>query len=501
MTSGRILPFDTPDLVPKSSNAIAALLVGCSMITSTTFGYDGSMINGLNILPSYNDYFHLNTATTALNTATLYLGGSLAGFVWGTVTDWTGRRPALFWAAILTLVAVVLQTAAQNVGMFIFARVLIGFGTTASGITGPAFLAETLPWRQRAWGLGIFNDFYYVGGLLAAGVTYGTARIEGTWSWRLPSLIQGVFSLGCLTILPFVPESPRWLVARGRAAEALHVLARANARGDEADAVVLVQFQEICDTLEYERHEDAQLSLRQILRNAGARRRLIISATCAFFSTLAGNIIASYYLGTMLDNAGITNTTTQLQINIILNAWCLVVSIFGTLYADKLGIKTTALVSTGVATVAILLVGALTKLYGTSEYTPGIYATVAMIFIFMGAYSFGWTPLLYLVPAEILNYRIRASGMGFFNFVLNSTALWGVFAFPFALDGIGWKTYMINGTWDVLVLAFVWWYWVEIKGLTLEEIDAVMDGVKHSDAPDVELVEKGDVKGVTGPSS
>jgi hypothetical protein len=145
-------------------------------------------------------------------------------------------------------------------------------------------------------------------------------------------------------------------------------------------------------------------------------------------------------------------------------------------------------------TIALYLVGALTALYGDSNYSSGVYATVAMIFIFMGAYSFGWTPLLYLVPAEILNYRIRANGMSFFNFVLNATALWGVFAFPFALSDIGWKTYMINATWDVLVFGFIAWYWVEIKGMTLEEIDEVFDGVKHSDVPDVEVAQKGEVQ-------
>lgn len=128
--------------------------------------------------------------------------------MWGGVTDAIGRRPSLFWAAVLTVIAVALQTAAQNVGMFIFARVLIGFGTTASAITGPVYLAETLPWRSRAWGLGVFNDFYYVGGLVAAGVTYGTQDMSGNWSWRLPSLIQGASSLGCILILPFLPESP-----------------------------------------------------------------------------------------------------------------------------------------------------------------------------------------------------------------------------------------------------------------------------------------------------
>lgn len=119
--------------------------------------------NGLNILPSYTDYFHLTAATTGLQTASVFIGGVIAGLTWGFVTDWLGRRVALFWAAIITIVAVVLQTAAQDNAMFIIARILIGFGTTASGCSGPPFLAETLPLHQRGYGIGLFNDCYYVG--------------------------------------------------------------------------------------------------------------------------------------------------------------------------------------------------------------------------------------------------------------------------------------------------------------------------------------------------
>ena len=124
------------------------------------------MINGLNILPSYNNYFNLDTVTTGLNTSSVFLGGCIAGLTWGKVTDALGRRPALFWAAALTLVAVLLQAAAQNIAMFVIARILIGLGTGGSGLAGPAYLAETLPLHWRAWGVGIFNDCYYVGGCL-----------------------------------------------------------------------------------------------------------------------------------------------------------------------------------------------------------------------------------------------------------------------------------------------------------------------------------------------
>lgn len=125
--------------------------------------------NGLNILPAYTNYFalELNTATLALNTASVWIGGCIASFTFNKLTDIIGRRAALFHAAVITLIAVILQTAAQNVAMFVVARILIGFGTSASGLCGPAYLAETLPLKWRAWGLGLFNDFYYVGTLLS----------------------------------------------------------------------------------------------------------------------------------------------------------------------------------------------------------------------------------------------------------------------------------------------------------------------------------------------
>ena len=177
----------------------------------------------------------------------------------------------------------------------------------------------------------------------------------------------------------------------------------------------------------------------------------------------------------MLTQAGVTDPNTQLEVNIILNAWCLVISIIGTSMANKLGRRNLAACSTSLLTLFIFLVGALTKLYGDSDNQSGIYGTVAMIFLFQGAYSFGWTPLTVLYPPEVLSYSIRSAGMGLYTFLTNGLGLMVTFAFPFALDRIGWKTYMINGAWDVLELLFVLTYWIETKGRTLEEIDESLD--------------------------
>ena len=99
----------------------------------------------------------------SLATAALWIGGAIAGLTYGKVTDVIGRRYALFWAAVMTMASVVLQTAAQNTAMFVIARILVGYGTSASTLTGPTYLAETLPYHWRAWGLGVLNVCYYVG--------------------------------------------------------------------------------------------------------------------------------------------------------------------------------------------------------------------------------------------------------------------------------------------------------------------------------------------------
>lgn len=121
------------------------------------------MMNGLNILPSYTDYFTLTTATLSLNTASVWMGSGIAGLLYAKVSDWIGRKWALFFGALLTIIGVILQTAAQNVAMFVIARIIIGFGTGSSSIAAPVYLAETVPVKLRAVALALVYDFWYVG--------------------------------------------------------------------------------------------------------------------------------------------------------------------------------------------------------------------------------------------------------------------------------------------------------------------------------------------------
>ncbi|KAI2469087.1 putative hexose carrier protein [Annulohypoxylon bovei var. microspora] len=477
--------------VPESTLTLSFLLVLCSTVQSATNGYDGSMLNGLNILPSYTDYFQLTPATTGLNTASVFIGSTFGTLVSGVMADKLGRRITILWASVFTLIGVALQTAAQNIAMFVVARIILGFGSALSGVASGVYLSEAFPSRWRAWGVGLLNDFYYVGALIAAGVTLGTGQWQSTWAWRLPSLIQGVFSVLCIAILPFVPESPRWLVHEGYFEYARTSVAQTNTNGNLQDPVAVAIYKEIIDALAWEKKEGRTMSPKEIFKTPTARRRLLIGMSAGPFSCIAGNIIASYYLGNELAMAGITDSTDQLKANVVLNVFCLLCSLAGSYLSSEVGRKPTAIISQTLLIIFLFVIGGLTKIYNDNPAAASqslVYGNVAVIFLFQGAYSLAWTPLLYLYPPE---YSIRANGLAFSALSLNLLACVLVNVMPIGLANIGWKMYIINGSWDVIVLILIVVFWIETKGRTLEEIDAIFDGEKHSSVPDVEMVRTG----------
>lgn len=283
------------------------------MAQTTTNGCDGTMLNGFNILPSYNNYFQLTNATKGLNTASIFIGGLLGLIGSGMLADRLGRRPAIFWGSLVTITGVILQTAAQNVAMFVIARIVLGWGGAISGVAGAVYLSETFPARWRAFGVALLNNFYYVGAFFAALVTLGASHLDSTWSWRTPSLFQATFSILSIAMLPFIPESPRWLIRQGSYDEARLAVAQTNSDGDIMDPITTDIYKQIVDTLEWERKEGQTMSVMEIFKTPMSRKRALIGGSVFPFSCIAGNVLASYYLGAELETAGIHNSGDQLK--------------------------------------------------------------------------------------------------------------------------------------------------------------------------------------------
>lgn len=127
------------------------------------------MMNALNILPSYTEYFHLTSATIGLNSGIVWIGAIVGSILLAKVPDYIGRKPAMFYSALVAIVGSGLQAASQNIAMFLAARFILGLGVGGTYVAAPLLIAETLPLKYRSIGLGAFTDFYYVGGLLSSG--------------------------------------------------------------------------------------------------------------------------------------------------------------------------------------------------------------------------------------------------------------------------------------------------------------------------------------------
>ena len=426
-------------------------------------------------MPTYANYFTLTTATKSLNTAISYVGGATLALFAGPLADWRGRRECIFYSAIVTLIGGVIQGAAQNIGMFIAGRFLVGGGMAIGQTAAPTLVAETTPVKYRAFALGLYYAFWGVGTLIASGVCYGTQAIDSTYAWRIPSLLQAAPSIFVFVLLLAIPESPRWLISRDRHDEAQEILTIVN--GSSRDAVQ-VQYREIVDTIAFEKARE--LTVLQALSQKANRKRLAITSTFSIIVMLPGTNIVTFYFGDILSGAGIEEPTTQLQVNVILTSWTLVVAVVASWYADWLGRKTLCSLSLVGQIITLFLLAGLTALYGESTNNSGIYGTIAMIFLYNATYAWGITPLTVLYPPEVLSFDIRAVGMGIYTFTTKLCGLLVTMAVPFGLEAIGYQFYIVNACADVLMVAGVMIWWVETRGLTLEEVDRVFDGEKRN---------------------
>ncbi|KAI0287509.1 hexose transporter [Russula brevipes] len=447
------------------------------LITSSNNGYDGSMMNALQAEGTWNAYFHNPNGGRLGVLNAIQNIGSLAAYPFAPhFSDGIGRRYTVALGAIIMLIATAVQTAAHSIGMFIGARFLIGFGLTFASTAAPMLVTEVAYPLYRAPITSMYNTLWYSGAIVAAWTTYGTQYMTTTWAWRLPSLFQGLPPLVQVLLIWFVPESPRWLLSKGRKEEALQILAYYHADGNEKDLLVVYEYEEIKASIERDQLNEKNVGWMSLFSTPGNLKRLRIFIALAFFSQWSGNGLVSYYLTKVLNNIGITKPSTQLLINGILQLWNLFWAIVGSLLCDRVGRRTLFLVSSAGMFVWFTLQTITTARYLSTLNDAAAHAVIAFIFLFYAFYDLAFSPLIVSYTVEILPYPIRAKGLTLFYFMMSCALIFNQYANPIAMEHISWKYYIVYCVLLAFEFVYLYLFLVETRGLSLEETAALFDG-------------------------
>ncbi|CCM04885.1 uncharacterized protein FIBRA_07081 [Fibroporia radiculosa] len=328
----------------------------------------------------------------------------------------------------------------------------------------------------RAQLTSLYNSLWYTGNIVASWTTFGTSNISTTWSWRIPSILQGLPSAFQFFLVLLAPESPRWLISKGKDAQALKTLAYYHADGNELDPLVQYEFQEIKAAIDLDKQSANNIGWRSLVATPGNRKRVIIIVAIAWFSQWSGNGLVSFYLNKVFDTIGITSPTVQLLITGILAIWNLFWAVFASFLVDRAGRRVLFLTSAAGMVVFFSMQTVCSAQFALHGNTAAAHAVIAFIFLFYAAYDIAFTPLIVSYTVEILPYSLRAKGFNVFNFVVSLSLIFNQYVNPIALQNIAWKYYIVYCCWLAFEFGFLYFMIIETKNRTLEETAALFDG-------------------------
>ncbi|ROV87856.1 hypothetical protein VSDG_09540 [Cytospora chrysosperma] len=461
------------------------------MVASATTGYDAMLVNTSQQFQRWELYFgpdisDNNKLGTLIN---MFNIGSIVSFlITPYVADHFGRKIAIVLGCVFMIAGGCLTAFCSTFSVYISGRFVLGFGNSLAQMASPLLLTEICHPQHRGPVTAIYNCLWNLGALLVSCIGWGTAYIDNDWSWRSITLMQTVPSLIQLTFIWWLPESPRYLLNKNRDDEALLVLSRHHAGGNIHNSVVQFEFQEIKQTIKMDRDADKSTSYLDFFRTKGNRWRLSIIVSLGVISQYSGNALFSNYINIIYEAAGITLQSQKLAMSTGKTILDLIVTIIAALNVDRFGRRPLFLISTSGMVVAFACWTVTGAIYENSDLTSirSGYAQLVFIWIFGIFYDLGFSGLLVAYALEILPFHLRAKGMMIMNMTVQAVLAVGNQTNKIAWDNLPnhWMFMLFYTCWDVVELIFVWFFYIETKRPTLEEVARIFDGdqaVAHVD--------------------
>lgn len=447
-----------------------------SVCTLVAGGFDGTMMNNLQTLPSWKSYFN-NPTGAALGTLNVWLSVAAPfGFVFCILfAEYLGRKKIVILGNFILIFGALLQGLAKNIPMFIAGRFFIGLGGISVYGAAP-LLSETAYPTQRSQLTSFLAASFPLGSFTAALVTWGpynTSMKYNNWAWRLPSILQIIYPIFSIIAVYFGPESPRWLIANGKEEEATKILVKYHGGGDAESPLVKFELSEIKAAIALEKSVQNP-PWKEFFRTKANRHRLAIICSLPIMQQFCGNALISYYLTLILDNIGFTKTTDQLKINLGLTAYGLVWAYGVSTVCGRF--KRTRLLMTSYGSMCFfftiwIILQALNQKKDFKDKSLGI-AIIAMIYLYQGCYHIS-TPIAVTYATEVLPFNLRGRGFIIYQMCGTMAGYFNTYANPIAMAAIEWKYYIVWCVWLLVQVCIVYFFFPETWGHALEEIAMV----------------------------
>ncbi len=474
----------SPSPTPASSQSAhrkATALAVAAAVGGFLFGFDSSVINGA--VDAIEGQFALDATVTGLVVAVALLGCALGAWSGGKLADRWGRTHVMLLGAILFFVSSILSAIAWSAWDLALWRFMAGVGIGIASAIAPAYIAEIAPAAMRGR-LGSLQQLAITVGIFAAllsdqilATSAGSAANElwlgwEAWRWMflvavVPAAVYGFLAIG-------MPESPRFLVTRGKDAEARKVLSSVLGPDEDVDDRIAQIHRSISED-----EENAQLGSIKGDR-LGLKPIVWVGIVMAIFQQFVGINVIFYYSTTLWQAVGFEESQA-FTVSTITSVTNVAVTFIAIALIDKVGRRPLLLIgSAGMAVSLGVMAIAFTQATGSGENVSldGAWGVVALVaanafVVFFGA---TWGPLMWVLLGEMFPNRIRAAALGVgaaANWIANFAI---TLTFPPMLQTFGPAIpYLMYAVFAVLSFFFVLAKIPETKGVELED----MSGEAH----------------------
>lgn len=424
------------------------------------FGFDTVVISGTT--DALKRVFTLTESTLGFTVAIALIGTIFGSILAGRPSDAWGRKKALLVLAVLYFVTSLGTALAWSWPSFLAFRFFGGVAVGGASVVSPLYIAEISPARFRGRLVAVQQFNIVLGILIAFLSNYGIARLDlgaTEWRWML-GVLAAPSALFFLLLLP-TPESPRWLIGRGRLDDARGVLAKLGVDGDSIDQEVA----EIRASIDPEHHRAGESVFQPQYR-----KPVLLAVAIAAFNQLSGINAVLYYAPQIFKMAG-ANVDSALLQAVAVGGTNLVFTMLAMAIIDHFGRRRLMLVGSVGYIVSLSVTTWAFYSYG-ARFTPrGNALVLAGVLLFIASHAFSQGAVIWVFISEIFPNRVRAAGQA-----LGSTTHWVMAAviswtFPIIAEKAGGaNAFAFYAAMMVLQLFWALFVMPETKGVPLEEI-------------------------------